>query len=213
MAVWSKLVTFLSFEWILTKYRRPNGGDIILIRALLITLLLYLSAIGVKSYLDPERVLVFDSDELRKLVSSTLHWFGALLGSIYAALYTRFASQWRYLANLYNKIKETEAKYGDAMNKEAIALWKAGFLEDAGDLHLAKKQLFVSVLNAWGKDKKVENAFVTYSPGGKARFKALMNDVKEAYDRYDKCLGGNPESQKKRPIKGSSITRSSRRRR
>jgi len=171
-------------------------------------LLLYLGAIGIKSYLDPERILAFDGNEFRKLVSSTFHWFGALLGSIYAALYTRFASQWRYLANLYNKIKETEAKYGDATNRKAIALWKAGFLEDADDLHLARKRLFVSVLNAWGMDKKVEKAFVTYSPGGKARFRALMNDVKEAYNRYDKCLGGIPENEKKRPTKSRPTTRS-----
>lgn len=213
MAVWSKIVAFLSFEWILTKYRRPNGGDIILMRAILIASLLYFSAIGVKSYLEPERVLAFDSEELRKQISSTLHWFGALLGSIYAALYTRFASQWRYLANLYNKIKETEAKYGDAASKDAIAFWKAGFLEDADDLHLAKKQLFVSVLNAWGKDNKVKSAFVKYSPGGTARFTALMNDVKEAYDRYNKCLGGSPDTQNRSLAKGRPTTASSRHRR
>ena len=194
MSIWSKLVTLFSFEWVLTKFRRPNGGDVILLRALLIALLVYLSAIGVKNFLDPERGLSFDGGEFRKQIGETLHWLGAVMGSIYAALYTRFASQWRYLANLYNKIKETEAKNGDAVSKDVIASWKAGFLEDAEDLHLATKQLFVSVIHAWGKDKNVEKAFVENTPGGQTRFNALMKEVIEVYSRCDKLLGGNKQT-------------------
>ena len=209
MAVWSKLVTFLSFEWILTRFRRPNGGDIILLRALLIALLVYMSAIGVKNLLDPESGLSYDGEELRKQIGASLHWFGALVGSIYAALYTRFASQWIYLANLYNKIKETEAKYDDTVSKDVISSWKAGFLEDAEDLHLAKKQLFVSVINVWGKDSKVKKAFIDNSPGGKARFDLLMKEVVEAYNRYDKLLGSSQErSQTGSSPKGRPTSRS-----
>lgn len=194
MSIWSKLVTLFSFEWVLTNFRRPNGGDIILLRALLIALLIYLSAIGVRNLLDPERGLSFDGVEFRKQIGETLHWLGAVMGSIYAALYTRFASQWRYLANLYNKIKETEAKNGDAVAKDVIASWKAGFLEDAEDLHLATKQLFVSVIHAWGKDKNVEKAFVENTPGGQTRFNVLMKEVVEVYSRCDKLLGGNKQT-------------------
>lgn len=211
MAFWSKLVTLLSFEWILTRFRRPNGGDIILLRALLIALLIYLSVIGVKNLLDPERGFSYDGEELRKQIGATLHWFGALVGSIYAALYTRFASQWRYLANLYNKIKEAEAKYGDTVSNDVICSWKAGFLEDAEDLHLAKKQLFVSVINAWGKDSKVRQAFIENSPGGKARFNTLMREVVEAYNRYDKLLGNSQEGQTAASLESHPTNRSRRR--
>lgn len=188
MWLWGKFVSFVSFEWIVTKLERPNGGDVILLRALLIALLAYFGALGIKNILDPERIFSFDASELKKQVSQTLQWFGALFGSVYAALYARFASQWRYLANLYNRIKETEAKSGDAVAKDIIASWKAGFMEDAEDLHLATKRLFVSVMYAWGNDEGVKEKFIENTPGRRVRFNKLMTKVNNAFSSYDKQL-------------------------
>ncbi len=41
---------------------------------------------------------------------TALPTFGAIFAAVYFALYARFASQWSYLANLYNKIKEAETR-------------------------------------------------------------------------------------------------------
>jgi len=167
---WSCLVKLFSFEWLLTRTKLPNGGDIILLRALLIatlTCFVILTLFQVEA-------------------AQPLQWFGAIFAAIYVALYARFASQWTYLANLYNQIKAAEARSAqiDAETPNPrIVEWKAGFLEDAQELHLATKGIFVPVLKVWGEDPAVEKAFVKYSPGHQKSFDALMRDVKYAYDR------------------------------
>jgi hypothetical protein len=39
-----------------------------------------------------------------------------------------------------------------------LAEWKAGFIEDAQDLHLALKPLFASVIRAWGSEAEVKGS-------------------------------------------------------
>jgi len=99
---------------------------------------------------------------------------GIVFGAIYTALYARFASQWSYLANLYNNIKETEALDGD---EKVVAEWKAGFIEDAENLHLACKSSFVTTVKVWGEDPLVKKSFIKNAPGGKKRYKRLMANV------------------------------------
>ncbi|MBI3897619.1 MAG: hypothetical protein HY308_04890 [Gammaproteobacteria bacterium] len=115
---------------------------------------------------------------------------GTIFAASYFGLYARFASQWSYLANLYNQIKATETVIadGDTKGLRVIAEWKAGFMEDAQDLHLATKKNVVSTILIWGSDKAVSKAFADHTPGGKERFNALIKDVKAAYDLHEKAL-------------------------
>lgn len=186
---WSRLVNFFSFEWILTKTRRSNGGDIIVLRSLLTALSIFILFTAVKHLLDPNRLWAYNGQFLHDDLFNHLTVLGALIGGVYAALYTRFAAQWTYLANLFNQINETEARtISDPDARPIIAQWKAGFLEDAEELHLATKSLFASVLKRWGDDAQVKSSFVTHTPGREDRFNALMQDVKNANERHDAMM-------------------------
>jgi hypothetical protein len=110
--------------------------------------------------------------------------FGALFAAVYAGLYARFSSQWSYLANVYNQIKAAESRGG--CDASRLAEWKAGFIEDAQDLHLALKPLFASVIRAWGSEAEVKGSFETYAPGGALRLAKLMSRVELAWERAGK---------------------------
>lgn len=183
---WSKYVVRVgSFEWLLNYH--ANGGSVISLRTLLISGVVYLFAIVVKDALDPGRIFRFNSDRFLSELAGNMQWFGALFAAVYAGLYSRFASQWLYLAGLYNTIKQTEAQVirNGPESKAALADWKAGFMEDANELHLATKSVFVSVINAWGNDEAVKKAFVKNTPDGQRRYDALMADVIAAYAEQD----------------------------
>jgi hypothetical protein len=168
LKTWGCISPWLSLEVLLTRTRRPNGGDIIVCRAFGVALWMFL---------------------LATLIVGSFHltWFGALFAAVYFALYARFAAQWTYLANLYNQIKGVEARVSNTDDsKRVLAEWKAGFLEDAEELHLATKTVFVSVLKIWAEDKEVEAQYIANTPGGKTRFDALMKDILAAYERHEK---------------------------
>jgi hypothetical protein len=88
-----------------------------------------------------------------------------------------------YLAGVYNQIKATEAP--ERTSFDALTEWKAGFLEDADELHLAAKPLFGSVIRAWGKDPNVRKHFVEHAAGGEARFNRLLHRFDAAYQRRE----------------------------
>lgn len=69
---------------------------------------------------------------------------GATFGATYAALYTRFSSQWTYLAGLYNQLMATQAHAPIDNDPERAGIylaWEAAFIEDADDLHLSTKPI------------------------------------------------------------------------
>ncbi len=72
------------------------------------------------------------------------------------------------------------------MSKNSIAEWKAGFLEDAEELHLATKPVFASVIKAWAEDKAVKEKFEQYTPGGKKRFDCLKSNVTKAWEFHER---------------------------
>ena len=116
------------------------------------------------------------------------HGYGTELlgvfGGTYAALYTRFSSQWQYLADLYNQIKSQEISAAIACMEgtrkvaatngindsvcnvprpslslqpdKLLADWKKGFIEDAFALHLAKKPIFFTVVANWAQQPDVK---------------------------------------------------------
>lgn len=187
--IWGFMVGLFSFEWLLTRTRLTNGGEVILLRSLLATTMLYIITLSLKNYLDPTNKTIFSHSEFKRELVNTIPWFGAIFGSIYFALYTRFASQWRYLADLYNKIKETECKYPD-IDKNSLSAWKAGFIEDAFELHLATKGLFASVIYSWSEDPAVRAAFIDATELSDTKYDALINRVAAAYEKHKRRWQG-----------------------
>ena len=168
---------FISSEWILTKLDIPNGGAVIFFRSLMSSIFIFLLVLGFLNVIDPTKSWAFSMNELRVEIIDKFTWFGAIFAAMYTGLYARFASQWSYLAGLYNSIKETEAKSPDG---QVIAQWKAGFLEDADNLHIACKGTFVTTIKAWGEYEDVKREFISNSPGGEKRFNRLMRRVNES---------------------------------
>ncbi|RUM94403.1 MAG: hypothetical protein DSZ28_03365 [Thiothrix sp.] len=157
---------YLSGEWMLTKCGKANGGTIILLRSSFVTVLIT-GSIAICS-------CIFDGSEIQAIgIKST----GAIFAVVYAALYSRFASQWSYLSNLYNSIKQTEVNNnGRTKKSRSMAEWKAGFMEDAENLHMAGKSSFSPIIKSWGGHKKVKDAFIkNASNKGEDRYEKLMD--------------------------------------
>ncbi|MEX2232317.1 MAG: hypothetical protein WD824_09160 [Cyclobacteriaceae bacterium] len=174
-------VTFLSFEFLLTTCKWPNGGTVIFIRAFGVTLSVMTVYCIVKQGLDPFRGYEFDMAELKIQILNSVEIFGAVFAGIYLALYSRFSSQWGYLSNLYNQIKQTEAS---ASNDEKILNeWKAAFIEDAIALHLALKPMFAMIINTWGHEAKVAEVFEQNITDGKKVLESLLADIKAVLNR------------------------------
>ncbi|MGC4021500.1 MAG: hypothetical protein QM734_05955 [Cyclobacteriaceae bacterium] len=162
----TRIVSWVSFEFFLTKFNWPNGGTIIFLRTLFISLLIFTVYVSLRIWLDNF-----------KLDGHQLEVCGAVFAAIYLALYSRFAAQWTYLANLYNQIKQAESAKEN--NQEIISQWKAGFIEDAIALHLAKKPMFAMTINSWGKDEKVKACFESDVHDGKKIYEKLMEEIKD----------------------------------
>jgi hypothetical protein len=112
----------------------------------------------------------------------------AVFGGAYAALYARFSSQWAYLAGTYNDIKAAQARK-DA-NQNAIAEWRAAFIEDCDDLHLLRKSMFASAVDAMlnrNDDEAllVQKMFDEFSPGGARRRQRIATEARHAVAEYE----------------------------
>ena len=176
VAVTGWVVTFCSCEWLLTKTKHPNGGEIVFLRALLIALLIYLLYIVANQCLGPQGT----PSGRPVLVPTGLPVFGAIFAAVYFALYSRFASQWTYLSNLYNQIIETEARtIGCDDAAKIIAEWKANFLEDAADLHLARKRVFEPLIAKWAREPAVDAYFLIHTARNRKADKDLVGKVTE----------------------------------
>ncbi|MFM0489083.1 hypothetical protein [Paraburkholderia graminis] len=176
------IVNRISGEWLLSKRGLSNGGSVIVLRALFVSLLVLFivepASLAIKDILDPARAWTFDGRRLAHYLVTHLTTIAVVFGSVYTALYARFAAQWRYLADVYNKIKEAEVKYSTQQNAaDRLAEWKAGFAEDAEELHLATKKIFAQVIRTWLADEKVKAAFIRYTTGGEERYRNLMSSV------------------------------------
>lgn len=171
------MIHHLSCEFVLK--RMPNGGTAVLIRSTIISLCLYLMAIALKSRITPGTTWSFDPTAFRALIADTIPWFGAIFAGVYAALYSRFASQWNYLASLYNQIMQAavENPPNGVSHESALRLWQAGFIEDAEDLHLAGKPMFASVIRSMLSRSEVRAYFIAHSPGGAERLSRLERRV------------------------------------
>lgn len=171
-----RFVWVASGEWLLTRPNGRNGGTVVFLRALQVAILVNSVALLLKNVLDPSRIWwTFSLTEFRKQLSNSGPTFGAIFAAAYVTFYTRFASQWSYLAGVYNQIKGAEARRG--VSRTRIAQWKAGFIEDAYDLHLLRKKMFASIAHAWLSRKEVRDCFCTYTPNGDQLLSVIRDQV------------------------------------
>jgi hypothetical protein len=176
---WQIATEYMSGEWLLTRCKLANGGSVILMRALLTGATIYAIALVLRNVLDETRTWHFSLSEIRSQIKDTLSWFGAAFAGVYAALYTRFASQWSYLANVYNQIKAAECR--ESCNADRLAEWKTGFIDDAIELHLAGKPSIASIIYAWGGTAAVKKQFQAW-PGGTERLESVMGRVTQVIE-------------------------------
>ena len=178
------VIEFVTWEWLLTRAHHSNGSTVIITRAFLTAAELWIVALALRNVLDPSRSWTFSSIELRNQLIGTASWFATIFAALYVAYYARFSSQWTYLAGVYNQIKAAECKGSlDTGGKLALADWKAGFIEDAEELHLATKPMMAAIISVWAEDSETRDAFIKHVPGGKARLNGLLARIKEVLSR------------------------------
>lgn len=168
----------LSAEWLLTKLHLANGSVVIILRAIWTTTLVYAFVLATMNVIDPHRSWQFDPVQFRTQLLETGKWFAAIFAGIYTALYTRFASQWSYVAGIYNQIKAAECRKIE--NEQALLEWKVGFIEDAEALHVAAKPGIANVIRNWIQHAGVRDQFISDVVDGERRFKRLVERVEDA---------------------------------
>lgn len=156
----------------------PNGGTAIFVRSLLSTAVIFLAAIWLEDCVDPSRTWRPSITEILLSIMQDVEWIGVIFAAVYAALYSRFASQWSYLANLYNLIKQVESSEEWNPGKYAwcaLCEWKAGFIEDAVILHLASKTPFDNIVRFWSAMPSVRKAFIGHTDNGALEWKMVTH--------------------------------------
>jgi hypothetical protein len=176
----SAVLSWASGEFYLA--RRPNSGTVVLIRTLWVTGLLTLAALGAR-----ERLAHGATWQLawphREIMMQLVPWVGAIFGATYAGLYARFASQWTYLAGLYNQIMAVAAQTDSKIHSnrdDVLAAWRAGFIEDAEDVHLARRPLYAGVILSFAQKPGVRSAYAEFTAGGAERLARLEEQCRLA---------------------------------
>lgn len=176
--------TFLAIldgEWVLRFL--PNGGTAVIVRTVQLSTLAFLLAIGVDSYLDPKAHLAFDWAQFLATVKAHLTWFGVLFGGIYVALYSRFSSQWSYLAGLYNSLMQLEcqeprSELKDDAKLERRAMAWAAFIDDAWTMHLAAKPSFSSAIRTLLSDERIRTVVDRWYADHKPEYEAFQRRIR-----------------------------------
>lgn len=66
--------------------------------------------------------------------------------------------------------------------KQALANWKAGFIEDADALHLATKPMFAVIIRHWLAEEVVRSEYLAYGLYGQQRLPQLEKDIARVLD-------------------------------
>jgi hypothetical protein len=184
------LVYVFSGEWLLRN--SANSGGIVVARSLITAVVIYALACSLKAILTTGATLAFDATALRALIHDTLPWLGAIFAGVYASLYTRFAAQWTYLANLYNQLMASGAQMLAAKltseQKELYGKWKVGFIEDAEDLHLALKPMYAAVIASMLAEEGIEERYLKDVPKGDQRLPKLKSAIARVLGRPEVAL-------------------------
>lgn len=182
---WAKAARFFTAEYLLD--RNSNGGDIVLARSLLVALKLTTLTLILKNLIDPCIGYDFSGSALRHQIIELAPWSSAVAGATYLALYDRFKSQWTYLAALYNQIKQTEIEAEidcpevvRTKKLERLKQWKAGYIEDAVEMHLHTKGNLAGIIQYWSQEPGVKKFFEKYSSSG-CRWNQITSEVEIAY--------------------------------
>lgn len=194
----SRIWEFVTGEWWFW-WGLPNGGTIILLRTAQVTFIFYVLGLALRSYLEAGCATAPCDLHWRALLhddhAETVPWFGAIFAAVWAALYARFASQWSYLAGVYNQMRQTLVSLKDDLDdlKELkgerayqLDLWKAGFVEDALALHLATKPVFGPFILRTIKGEysgRVPQTFDNYAHNGEKRRKRLEKRLEKKFPK------------------------------
>ncbi|MCV7068324.1 hypothetical protein H7H51_26095 [Mycolicibacterium farcinogenes] len=209
-------IAVLSGEFVLNIGRRcgiPNGGTMIFIRSVWVSSFAYFIALWLRTLFHAKWPWEFAPGELFHDLSETLAWLGAIFAFTYAALYTRFASQFSYLAGVYNQIMATRseiqsvastAELRDPDNNPNIQAWQAGFVEDAQALHLATKKMFSIAIWFMLGNPDVYDHYIATTIGADEGARKLIRSLKRAIGEKElirmnaskELLTGNPPKRK-----------------
>ena len=160
----------------------PNGGLVILARSVFISITAGVVVVALMEAIRPGHRWCTSIADARRAFSSNYAVFGTIFAGAYVSLYSRFSSQWAYLAELYNQLMHAQVELAargprpkvSDKSKRARGLleaykkldrWKVGFVSDAEDLHLLTKTSFVYIVDGFLHDKyfKEEYTRVTAS--------------------------------------------------
>lgn len=161
--LWSGFVNFLSAEFLLRL--RANSGALVLLRALWNAFWVMVIAIILNSILDNGLTCNLDLGLIWKGFKAHPTWYALVLAAVYTALYTRYASQWQYLAKLYNDIKSKEIDLASRDEHEErtsplINSWKAAFIADAYAMHLVTQESYATVIGHWLSSEQIREAYL-----------------------------------------------------
>ena len=207
-----KFIENFIFAEIVFKFLR-NGGLAVFFRTLLsgsivsvIVLLIYCVFSGDLSSIGS----LFTSnwwDHTARCVLIEDWWkYCGIYAAVYTSYYARFVSQWSYISNLYNQIKNADIslcmscgqncdcnQHVQLTNCKSCAVeklngWKAGFIEDAETLHLVTKPLFAGVIHTWlTHNDSVVKMYKEYhseayakSDDADKRYQKLLSDLRKS---------------------------------
>lgn len=171
-----RLVDWLGGEWMLRT--RPNSGSVVFLRALLVAIYVFVFALWLKSVIDPSRTWQPSMREAQIAVGEHLPWLGAIFAASYTGFYARYASQWSYIAGLYNQIMAAASTSPTALEKNASLLnWHAAFIEDCYYLHLDRKPVFAFLIKQMLQDDVVLNTFIDCTPPEIVKTVLARNDI------------------------------------
>jgi hypothetical protein len=149
------LLKYATGEFLLDKY--ANGGGLVVARALITSLWIYVIAAWIWSGTSDETSADLSWSGILFAIHETMAWFGAIFAAVYVAFYARYSSQWSYLAGLYNQLMMVGVgpKPSDKLAQRALIRWQVGFISDAKTLHLDRKEDFIHVVREYLKRPEV----------------------------------------------------------
>ncbi len=112
-------------------------------------------------------------------------WFGLVFAAAYTALYTRFAAQWKYIVDLYNSQSSMAVSVNrsglSGAGRKAWATWRAAFIVDVDNVHLATKELFSLVIMTHLNDTAVSSLYDEWNADPNAKDSASQRMREKIY--------------------------------
>jgi hypothetical protein len=185
-----KVLSFFTGEGLL-RYR-SNSGPIILVRTIWTSFWIYTFALALANMRNWNWHPSFWHQSLYSHAPDHIEWLGAIAAVVYAAYYARFSSQWTYLANLYNQIKQLEVELQPqptvalsqrVCHAASLAALKAAFIEDAKTLHLAGQKSFKYAVARWAKQPCVIPAFAGSSDDEKKELRRITDVAEKSMNK------------------------------